>query len=139
MAGPPWRRLGFARAHGHATWREPTFVNETVQRPVNPYVNPSYPQRVHIHERPKWQALLKTWDERVTAAGQTLPMRTQGPDGEARRLLYIQMMGARDQLAEAVRRLPMEVGSMYEDDRLRLEEAVAALERLFQKWETSSR
>jgi hypothetical protein len=45
------------------------------------------------------------------------------------------MLGARDQISEAVRRLPMEVGHMYEDDKLRLEEAEAALERLFKEWQ----
>ena len=44
------------------------------------------------------------------------------------------MLGARDQIAEAVRRLPMEVGGLYEEDRHRLDEAVAALERLSRTW-----
>jgi hypothetical protein len=40
------------------------------------------------------------------------------------------MLGARDQIADAARRLPGEVGELYEEDRHRLEEAVAALDRL---------
>jgi hypothetical protein len=92
---------------------------------------------VHIRERSQWQALLKTWDERVAATGRELAQKAVGPGRDAADRVYIQMQGARDQIAEAVRRLPMEVGSLYEQDRLRVEEAVAALERLFQRWEGS--
>ena len=40
------------------------------------------------------------------------------------------MAGARDQIAVAASRLSMEVGEMYAEDRHRLEEGVAALDRL---------
>ena len=46
------------------------------------------------------------------------------------------MLGARDQVADAARRLPMETGDLYEEDKHRLEAGVAALDRVFQKWET---
>jgi hypothetical protein len=49
--------------------------------------------------------------------------------------LFAQMLGARDQVADAARRLPMEVGELYEEDKHRLEEAVAALDRVFKRWE----
>jgi hypothetical protein len=49
-----------------------------------------------------------------------------------------QMQGARDQIADAVRRLPMETDDLYEEDRHRLDEAVAALNRLFERWDTLS-
>jgi hypothetical protein len=108
-------------------------VSETsIRRAVDPQENPSYPQRTHTKERPQWQALLKVWDERVDAAGKSLGSR---PDREAALRLYVQMRGARDQLADAVRRLPMEVGDLYEEDRARVDEAVAALERLFTLWD----
>jgi hypothetical protein len=113
-------------------------VNEIASRSADAHSSATYPQRVHIHERSQWQALLKKWDERVASAGQTLTTLSPGDDRTARQLLYLQMTGARDQIADAVRRLPMEVGSMYEDDHLRLEEGVAALERLFQHWGTAS-
>ena len=49
--------------------------------------------------------------------------------------LYAQMLGARDQVAEAARRMPMETGDLYEEDHHRLEEAVAALDRVFKNWD----
>ena len=36
--------------------------------------------------------------------------------------LYHQMQGARDQVAEAVRRLPLEVGGLYHEDHERFTE-----------------
>ena len=100
------------------------------QQPVppteaDPSRSPTYPQRVHIRERAQWQALLAEWDVKIAAAhGST---RVSG-DEAAR--LFGQMAGARDQIADAVGRLPMEVGEMYEEDKHRLGEAVAALERI---------
>jgi hypothetical protein len=44
------------------------------------------------------------------------------------------MLGACDQVADAVRRLPKETGELYEEDRHRLEEAVAALDRVLARW-----
>ena len=49
--------------------------------------------------------------------------------------LYLQMLGARDQLAEAARRMPLETGDLYDEDKERFEQAVAALERVWQRWE----
>ena len=48
------------------------------------------------------------------------------------------MLGARDQVADAVKRLPLETGHLYEEDRHRAEEAVAALDRLFKTWDTQT-
>jgi len=53
------------------------------------------------------------------------------------RMLH-QMQGARDQIADSVRRLPMETYDLYEEDRHRLDEAVAALDRLFERWASLS-
>ncbi len=55
---------------------------------------------------------------------------------EATSFLLAQMSACRDQIADAARRMPMEVGDMYHEDMERLESAVAALERLFAKWTT---
>jgi hypothetical protein len=96
--------------------------------------SPTYPQRVHLKERPMWQALLKSWEDRIAAASEQLAGLLRGPERDRYERLYAQMLGARDQLADAVRRLPMEVGALYEEDRLRAEEAVSALERLFARW-----
>ena len=48
------------------------------------------------------------------------------------------MLGARDQVADAVKRLPRETGDLYDEDHHRLEEAVAALDRLFQQWDSQT-
>jgi hypothetical protein len=110
-------------------------VSATDQASRNPRLSPTYPQRVHLKERPALQEKLRRWDARVAAAAHELAALPEGPAGAARRKLYFQMLGARDQLHEAVRRLPMEVGSLYHEDTLRLQEAEAALERLFTEWE----
>lgn len=99
--------------------------------PRSPLKNPAYPTRTHTGERPQWRDLLRFWDERVARAG--VELGADGPDS-GRGMLYAQMLGARDQVADAARRLPMEVGDLYEEDHHRLNEAVAALERLFARW-----
>jgi hypothetical protein len=50
--------------------------------------------------------------------------------------LYHQMLGACDQLAEGLRRLPLETGALYDEDCERLKSAEAALGRLFEQWKT---
>ena len=47
------------------------------------------------------------------------------------------MQGALDQIADAVHRLPGEVGDLYEEDKHRLEEAKAALDRMLARWATA--
>lgn len=101
-------------------------------QPKSPLKSPSYPQRVHIRERAQWEQLLKGWDQKIAAAGHSLNAKS---DKSSASKLYAQMLGARDQIADAVARLPMEVGEMYHEDHHRLEEAVAALERLFARWQ----
>lgn len=103
---------------------EPLTVPESATQ--NPMRSPSYPQRVHIRERAQWQAVLKTWEDRIAAA-----MASAQGSTEASGKLFAQMTGARDQIGAAVKRLPMEVTEMYEEDKHKLEEAVASLERLF--------
>lgn len=107
---------------------------EPTPRLVDEKKSPSYPQRVHIPERAQWQAKLKSWEERLASVAPRLASLPPGPEREVAEKIYAQMRGARDQLFDAVRRLPMEVGSLYEEDRLRADEAIAALERLFQRW-----
>jgi hypothetical protein len=138
----PWYNGGAEQAasYGHETDRAGANpVSEIAERTANPNVSPTYPQRVHIRERAQWQALLKTWEDRIASASQSLATLPPGPDRSVREFLIVQMAGARDQLADAVRRLPMEVGSLYKDDRLRADEAVAALERLFRRWEDKNK
>ena len=102
---------------------EPLTVPESAT--PNPNHSPSYPQRVHIRERAQWQAVLRTWDDRIAVA-----LASAKGSSEASGKLFAQMAGARDQIGEAVKRLPMEVTDLYDEDKHRLEEAVASLERL---------
>jgi hypothetical protein len=96
--------------------------------PADPRWNPAYPRRVHTHERAHWEGVLRAAEGRIAAC---LPRLTaNGPDRPRLDRLRAQMLGARDQIADAARRLPGEVGELYEEDRHRLEEAVAALDRL---------
>ncbi len=92
--------------------------------------NPSYPQREHLHERGKWLGVLEEWRARVAEAARQLPLK---PDAEQAGRVLSQMQGACDQIADAAARLPMEVGDLYQEDHHRLEQAVGALERLFDK------
>ena len=103
-------------------------------QPVDPLRNPSYPQRVHIHERAKWQAVLKTCEDQVVAIRRKLGVLGNRPNRARLERLYAQMLGACDQVAEAARRMPGETGDLYEEDRHRLEEAVAALDRVQRLW-----
>ncbi len=105
-------------------------------RPVNPLKNPSYPQREHIQERAHWQGVLKSCEERIQVARQKLNVvGANAPNRAAFERLFTQMLGARDQVYDAARRLPGETGDLYTEDRHRLEEAVAALDRVFRKWD----
>lgn len=109
-----------------------------VPRPVDPKKNPAYPQRVHLQERPHWQGVLRSWEERIAVVRQKIQVLGTNADRARYDRLYFQMVGARDQIADAARRLPMETGDLYEEDKHRLEEAVAALERLFARWDAQS-
>jgi hypothetical protein len=91
---------------------------------------------VHIHERAQWQAVLLRCEERIGSASEKLDRLGASPNRPALERLLAQMLGARDQVAEAARRLPSETGDLYEEDKHRLEEAVAALDRVVKKWET---
>jgi hypothetical protein len=112
-------------------------LSEPTPEPVNPWRNPSYPQRVHIHERAKWNAVLASCEERLDAARQKLVVVGNSPARVSFERLLGQLMGARDQVAEAARRLPGETGELYEEDKHRLEEAVAAFDRVHQQWGSS--
>ena len=96
--------------------------------------SPSYPQRVHIRERAQWQAVLAGAEEKLRAAQQKFAVLGPGADREKYSLLLAQLAGARDQIADAVRRLPMEVGGLYDEDKHRVEEAEKAVERILARW-----
>jgi hypothetical protein len=73
--------------------------------------------------------------DKVAQAGEKLDALGAGSERDAYERLFFQMIGARDQVAEAVRRLPLETGDLYEEDRHRLEDAVAALDRILAHWD----
>jgi hypothetical protein len=125
------RPVGASRRHPIRQPEETPDVAEIVAELAPAWRNPSYPQRVHVRERAQWQAVLDNWESRIAAARADLA-RAGGDPGRAR--LFAQMLGARDQIADAVRRLPQEVGDLYHEDQHRFDEAVAALERLFARW-----
>jgi hypothetical protein len=105
---------------------------DTHQRPGR---SPSYPQRIHVRERPQWRAVLEKWEGRIRVAATTLETTpADHPSRPSRERMFNQMLGARDQIADAVRRLPGVVGVLYEEDRHKLDEAVASLERIFTRW-----
>jgi len=98
--------------------------------------NPTYPRRNHTNEAPKWMGLLAEWDTKIEALLKTVPAGTSlGQLGEKGRVLA-QMIGSRDQIRDSAKRLPREVTHMYHEDLERLEHAVAALGRLFEKYKS---
>jgi hypothetical protein len=102
----------------------------TIVPKPDPRRSPTYPQRVHIREKPHWQKLLADARARLEKASAERPAKTSP---QADRLL-IQMTGSVDQIADSVARLPMETGELYAEDRHRLEQAVATLKRLQDQW-----
>jgi hypothetical protein len=85
-------------------------------------------------------ATLKSWDEKI--AGVVRKLATLRPDQVNRASFdraYHQMLGARDQMADAVRRMPLEAGALYAEDHERLKNAEAALVRLMARWDTGGR
>lgn len=108
-------------------------LSETTPR--DPWKNPSYPQRIHIGERSHWQEVLKSVEDRIAVARKKLSVIGASQNRAPYERLYAQMLGARDQVAEAARRLPMETGDLYNEDHHRLEQAVAALDRVFKNWD----
>jgi hypothetical protein len=75
------------------------------------------------------------WDQKIGAMAQKLGVLGNAASRAAHERIYFQMLGARDQLAEAVRRLPRETGALYHEDQERLTAAEAALQRQVQRWD----
>jgi hypothetical protein len=102
---------------------------------ANFFRNPSYPQRSHFAERPQLEEALSSWEQKINNLADKLTALANHPGRATYERLFHQMQGARDQMAEAVRRMPLETGALYEEDRERFETAAAALGRLFQSWD----
>ncbi len=99
--------------------------------------NPTYPKRNHTTEAARWMGLLTEWDFKIQALLNTIPAGKElGELGEKGRILA-QMIGSRDQIRDSAKRLPREVTHLYHEDFERLEFAVKALSRLFQKYQSA--
>jgi hypothetical protein len=118
---------------------EATEHHSASPRPIVPFKSPTYPPRVHFAERTELEERLRSIEERLQMVQQKLDGWGSRPDRAVLERLYFQMLGARDQVAEAVRRLPLETGALYDEDKERYEEAVAAFERADCRWETVGR
>jgi hypothetical protein len=103
-----------------------------------PYRNPTYPQRIHFGERGQLEEALRSCERRLDSARQKLKVLANRADQSRFVRLYHQMQGACDQVGEAVRRLPLEVGGLYHEDHERFEQAVEAMERTWRRWESAS-
>jgi hypothetical protein len=108
-------------------------------RPPVPFKSPTYPQRVHFAERAELEQRLRSIEERIQAVRRKLDLLGNQPERATLERLYFQMLGARDQVAEEVRRLPLETGVLYDEDKERYEEALAAFERVYRRWEAGGR
>ena len=102
--------------------------------PADPRRNPTYPTRQHLHEKGHWQGVLANAEAQIAPFSQRLNLLGDDPKRPTLEKLHAQMLGARDQIADAVRRLPGETGDLYEEDKHRVEEAIVALDRLAQRW-----
>jgi hypothetical protein len=98
------------------------------------WTNPSYPKRTHFGEKTQIQERLAFWDDQLATVSEALQRPESGTDQGARERLFHQMHGARDQMAEALRRLPLEMGVLYQEDKERFHAAESALGRLLERW-----
>jgi hypothetical protein len=105
---------------------------------IEPYRNPSYPQRDHFSERSRLEEALRTSEVRIDAARRKLEAGGEWT-GKAKAVRYYhQLLGVRDQIAESCRRIPLEAGELYEEDKERFEHATAALELVWERWEKAT-
>jgi hypothetical protein len=104
-------------------------------QPADPNHNPSYPRRIHFLEITELEETLRACDERINAAFQKLGALGNHAQKPLFTKLYHQLEGTRDQIAESVRRLPLETGGLYQEDRERFQRATEALERIWRRWQ----
>ena len=112
----------------------PTHANERAtnslarSRETEPFRNPSYPVRDHFSERTKLEEALRIAEERLDAARRRLEAGGDPARNSDALRLYHQLLGVRDQIAECVRRIPLETGALYDEDAERFKQATDALE-----------
>jgi hypothetical protein len=102
---------------------------------TNPYKSPTYPPRVHFGERLDLEATLQSCEAKVLTVSHKLNVLGKNARRAEYERAYFQLLGARDQVAECVRRLPLETAALYHEDRERFEEALKAFGRVFKKWD----
>ncbi|MGP0061972.1 MAG: hypothetical protein ACLQGP_00035 [Isosphaeraceae bacterium] len=119
--------------------KSPSPVSLQESKALSPFKNPSYPPRVHFHERAALQESLRGCEERLKGIRQKLDTMAYHPQKAAHERVYFQMIGARDQVADTVRRMPLETGSLHEEDKERYEIALAAFDRAYRSWDSVGR
>jgi hypothetical protein len=113
---------------------EPASIPASVVHSYDAYHNPSYPQRVHFADCARLDEALRSCDERLSSAFQKLNVLANHAQKDVFVRLFHQLQGARDQVAEAARRMPLEVGGLYQDDDERFKQAMDAIERISREW-----
>ncbi len=114
---------------------EATEPESASNRPSVPFKSPTYPLRAHFGEKVELEQRLSSIDERIQTVRRKLETLGDRPERAKLDRLYFQMLGARDQVAEEVRRLPLETGALYDEDKERYEQGLAAFERVWRRWE----
>ena len=80
---------------------------------ANPYKSPTYPPRSAFPaSAARWKRVSDRARSESRRSRQKLDTLGNHPQREAYERIYHQMLGARDQIAETVRRLPLETGSL---------------------------
>lgn len=109
-------------------------VPVTPAPPQSPYVNPSYPRRIHFGEQAAYLELLQSFDARIAEFRRKLDALGGGADRPKYEKLFLQLQGARDQTADTIRRMPLEAAELYREDRERFQAAIEAFERIAKCW-----
>lgn len=100
------------------------------------FKNPSYPERTHYTDRGRLAASLKACDDKLAEVRKKLGLLENHARRPEYEILYHQLQGARDQLADAASRMPREAGELYHEDSERLEFAEQAFARLLKRWDS---
>ena len=67
-------------------------AQQSTPKHTEPFHNPSYPQRVHFHERPQLEEIVRSWDAKIEELSQTLAQPSSNQGQEDRHRLYHQML-----------------------------------------------
>jgi hypothetical protein len=109
-------------------------IPSTPAAPPSPFKNPTYPQRIHYGERAALVDILRSCDERLEGFRKKLDVLGQSAERAAYERRFLQLQGARDQVADTIRRMPIEAGELYHEDRERLQAAIEAFDRIEARW-----